>query len=165
MNSAIVEGINKYVKRNDKLFHLGDWSFDGIENIWGFRNRLMVENIYMIPGNHDNKIKNADGTTAHEIFEIVTPYLDLIIDKQNIALCHYPITSWNMLRRGGWMLHGHCHGMLFADESDNRYHQTKIFDVGIDHAFKLFGEYRPFSYTEIKQIMDKRIFIKVDHHD
>ena len=39
MNWAIVNSINNYVKEDDILYHLGDWSFGGIENIWNFRKR------------------------------------------------------------------------------------------------------------------------------
>ena len=37
MSSHIVDQINKYVGQDDVLFHLGDWSFGGIQNIWNFR--------------------------------------------------------------------------------------------------------------------------------
>ena len=41
----------------DTLYHLGDWSFGGIENIWNFRKRINCKNIYLVPGNHDHHIK------------------------------------------------------------------------------------------------------------
>ena len=57
MNELIVNNINKYVKENDILYHLGDWSFGGINNIWEFRKRINCKNIYLVPGNHDHHIK------------------------------------------------------------------------------------------------------------
>lgn len=57
MNELIVSNINKYVKEDDILYHLGDWSFGGIENIWKFRKQIKCKNIYLIPGNHDHHIK------------------------------------------------------------------------------------------------------------
>ena len=33
MNKSLIDGINKYVKEDDILYHLGDWSFGGIHNI------------------------------------------------------------------------------------------------------------------------------------
>jgi hypothetical protein len=37
-------------------------------------------------------------------------------------------------------------------------------DVGIDSAYRILGEYRPFSYDEIARIMAKREHNPVDHH-
>ena len=54
MNELIVSNINKYVKEDDILYHLGDWSFGGIENIWNFRKQIKCKNIYF---NHDHHIK------------------------------------------------------------------------------------------------------------
>ena len=58
MNELIVKNINDTVGENDILYHLGDWSFGGIENIWEFRKRINCKNIYLVPGNHDYHIKN-----------------------------------------------------------------------------------------------------------
>ena len=56
-NSSIVDNINKYVKEDDILYHLGDWSFGGINNVWEFRKRLVCKNIHLILGNHDHHIE------------------------------------------------------------------------------------------------------------
>ena len=37
MNNAIVKSINSVVGKNDTLYHIGDWSFGGYENIWNLR--------------------------------------------------------------------------------------------------------------------------------
>lgn len=58
MDQAIVDSINKYVKQDDILYNLGDWSFGGINQIWEFRKRLNVKTIYFVPGNHDHHIIN-----------------------------------------------------------------------------------------------------------
>ena len=58
MNAKIVESINKYVGVNDVLYHLGDWSFGGIESLWEFRKQIICKNVIIIPGNHDHHIKN-----------------------------------------------------------------------------------------------------------
>jgi predicted phosphodiesterase len=56
MNQALVDGINKNVKFNDVLIHLGDWSFGGIDKIWEFRKQINCQNIYHVYGNHDHHI-------------------------------------------------------------------------------------------------------------
>lgn len=57
MNNEIVERINKFVDQDDILYHLGDWSFGGIESIWQFRQRIICKNVHLITGNHDDHIK------------------------------------------------------------------------------------------------------------
>ena len=57
MNQALVDGINSVVREDDVLFHLGDWSFGGIENIWKFRKQIKCKNIYLLLGNHDEHIE------------------------------------------------------------------------------------------------------------
>lgn len=148
MSRHIVSQINKYVSEKDILFNLGDWSFGGVENIWNFRKQIICNNIYQINGNHDQHIKNNKLVCtefmyyAHDLFVEVHDYLEIQIDKNMFCLMHYPIESWN---RGFIHLHGHCHTL--APIKPNR------LDVGIDNAFKLFGEYRPFSLEEILKLM------------
>jgi len=57
-NNALVNGINSVVGEDDVLFHLGDWSFGGLDSIFSFRKRLNVKNIHLCFGNHDHHIKN-----------------------------------------------------------------------------------------------------------
>jgi calcineurin-like phosphoesterase family protein len=57
MNDTIVENINNNVEEDDVLFHLGDWSFGGIENAIELRYRIKCKNIHLILGNHDHNIE------------------------------------------------------------------------------------------------------------
>ena len=161
MNIDLVSSINKYVSEDDTFIFLGDWSFDGVNNIHKLRNQLNVKDIIFILGNHDQHImKHA------ELFTLVTPYLEISVGTQKIILSHFPMVSWNRMYRGSWMLHGHCHGELFKFEKPSHwYHTNKIMDVGVDVAYKMFGEYKPFSLTEIWYIMNERSFKPVDGHD
>lgn len=58
MNKHIVKMFNKYVKEEDTLYHLGDWSFGGVDKIYEFRKQLRCNNIHLLYGNHDEKIKD-----------------------------------------------------------------------------------------------------------
>lgn len=58
MNKTLVSNINKVVGEDDILFHLGDWSFGGIDKIWEFRKQIKCKNIHLITGNHDHHIIN-----------------------------------------------------------------------------------------------------------
>lgn len=57
MNQSIVDVINSTVGEFDELYHLGDWSFGGIENIWNFRKQINCKTIHLVFGNHDHHIE------------------------------------------------------------------------------------------------------------
>lgn len=52
-DEALIKSINSLVKYDDILYHLGDWSFGGHEQIKKFRDRLECKEIHLIFGNHD----------------------------------------------------------------------------------------------------------------
>jgi calcineurin-like phosphoesterase family protein len=56
MNAHLVGNINEKVGQDDILFHLGDWSFGGFEQIELFRNQIVCKNVHIITGNHDHHI-------------------------------------------------------------------------------------------------------------
>lgn len=179
MSQHLVKQINKYVAEDDILIHGGDWSFGGAQNIWNFRKQLRVRRIYITPGNHDSHIKNniilpnvhrpepysmvfVDGESiggeypdyieAKSLFEFSDKVLEIEIDKNKLLISHYPYESWSREIH----LHGHSHGTL--EEKYNR------LDIGIDRAFQLYGEYKPFSWEnileQIKRINDKNKSLK-----
>ena len=162
MNMALVDGINKYVKEDDILYHLGDWSFGGVQNIFQFRNYIICKNIHLILGNHDQhiidkEIKYHDTTfNPIELFSSVQDVLTLDIGKTKIFLSHYSHRVWLGSHKGVIHLYGHSHGSI-PDYG-------KSMDVGVDVAFKKFGEYRPFNIGDITNIMSKRTIEKIDHH-
>lgn len=108
MNAAIVNNINSLVGQDDILIHLGDWSFGGFENIEEFHNRLICKNIHLVLGNHDHHIdRNRDNVKS--LFKSVSWFEQFEYFGETIECCHYPISSWNGLRKGRIHLHGHCH--------------------------------------------------------
>lgn len=58
MNNTIINNINNKVGEDDILFHLGDWSFGGLDKIFEFRKQIKCKNIHLILGNHDHHIEN-----------------------------------------------------------------------------------------------------------
>ena len=167
MNAEIVDGINKYVKKDDILFFLGDWSFGGFDNIEEFRKQLDVDTIHFILGNHDHHVLN-DKNGIRSLFTSVENYRFIDIDGQGMALCHYPIISWERAYRHAWMIHGHTHNMLPHKDtiqwSGDKYWLAtgKMFDIGMDSAYANFGEYRPFKFQELKEILKDRAYEFVD---
>lgn len=191
MNATIINGINKYVEPDDVLYHLGDWSFGGMENIWNFRKQLSVKKIHLVLGNHDEHIQNKkilpncylddeneirDGISprkgkyederddlwdchAHWLFESIEYVNSFSVGKQKFFLSHYAHRVWDKSHKGVIHLYGHSHATL----EDQPW--GKSMDVGIDNAYRLFGEYRPFSLDEIVKLMGKREIKILDHHN
>lgn len=156
MNETIISNINKYVGEDDYLFNLGDLVFGNKLNLIELINKINCKNVYVTYGNHDyllttNKPLNIDkniNINPNSLFIKCEYQFDISVNKQHIVLGHFPFAIWNESHYGSWNLHGHCHGN-FKDTKPNQ------LDVGIDNAYKIFGEYKPFSYSEINKILNK----------
>lgn len=185
MNNRIVKNINTYVKEDDILYHLGDWSFGGIDNIWNFRKQIKCKNIHLILGNHDTHIYNdrelpnvkrvevyspilidgkpiggdyCDYINAKGLFTSVQDVLTVKHGKTTFFLSHYAHRVWYGSHKGIIHLYGHSH-----DSLDSNY--GKSIDVGVDSAKRILKEYRPFKLEEIMNIMDKREIYYPDKHN
>ncbi len=168
-DKVLVDNINKTVGKNDILFCLGDWSFgsyktgENISNIRKFREQIECDNIHLIFGNHDTEIISNKDNSKY-LFSSVGYYKEIIVVehplrqnekaiKQKIVLSHYSHRVWNNMQEGAWMLFGHSHGNLKNIEG-------KTMDCGFDTN----GEFKPYSYQEIKEIMSNKEISKLDHH-
>ena len=212
MTDVIIDGINRELQSEDRLYHLGDWSFGGIERIWETRKRINCRNIFLCRGNHDHHIwKNKilpnvyystitqnwhDGefsaeeiayakengqypdpnkrpVYAQHLFADVDVEFDVKINKKRVIMQHMPLRVWDKSHHGSINLHGHCHDTLppmtkFGELLGPNNHHVPLarqMDVGMDVAFRMFGEYRPFLWDEIEQIMSTREPLLVDHHN
>lgn len=92
MNDALVRSWNRVVRREDTVYHLGDFVFG--EHPRHFRSRLKGRKRF-IRGNHDRKLRGARPS--------------VVIDHQGYRffLCHSPEDrpkEWD-----GWVVHGHTH--------------------------------------------------------
>lgn len=166
MNAHLVGNINEKVGENDILFHLGDWSFGGFEQIELFRNQIVCKNVHIITGNHDHHIES-DKEGIQSIFSSVNKYLNLVVKwnvgtplmgEQRFALMHFPIASWDNMARGAIHLHGHVHF-----EADKRIGVGKMMDVGCDG-----NELYPIEMSEILRLMDTqpiKSMFTFDHHE
>lgn len=126
MNSTIVNNINEVVGQDDVLIHLGDWSFGGFENIQEFRERIICKNVHLILGNHDHHIER-NRQNCQDLFSSVQNFTRIVYFGETIEICHYPISSWNGLRKGRIHLHGHSHLPHNANITKGR-----RMDVGVD---------------------------------
>jgi calcineurin-like phosphoesterase family protein len=169
MNDELVFWINQKVGENDILFHLGDWSFGGFENIEEFRNRIVCKNIHLVLGNHDEHI-DRDKNNVQRLFASVNHYVELDVrrpsefakgrmDKFNFVLMHYPIASWNNMNSEVMHLHGHVHL-----PPHQRIAEGRAMDVGVDG-----NGLEPISLNEVYSLLDKQPIKKLslpkDHHE
>jgi calcineurin-like phosphoesterase family protein len=166
MNAELVSKINECVRQDDILFHLGDWSFGGFEQIERFRNQIVCKNIHIITGNHDHHIEN-NRENCQSLFSSVNKYLNLnvkwnvgtpFMGEQRFALMHFPIASWDNMARGAIHLHGHVH---FPHHT--RVGKGKMMDVGVDGNF-LF----PIEMDDVLRLMKEqpiKSMFEFDHHE
>ncbi len=166
MNAHLIGNINEKVGENDILFHLGDWSFGGFEQIQIFRDSIFCKNVHIITGNHDHHIENnRDG--CQSLFSSVNKYLNLVVKwnvgtplmgEQRFALMHFPIASWDNMARGAIHLHGHVHF-----EADKRIGVGKMMDVGCDG-----NELYPIEMGDVLKLMRNqpiKSMFEFDHHE
>jgi calcineurin-like phosphoesterase family protein len=153
MNDAIVNNINAKVGKDDTLIHVGDWSFGGFENIELFRSRIVCENIHLILGNHDHHIKHNKGDVK-DLFTTVGKMEEITIAKKLFVFCHYPLDSWEEMRRGTYMIHGHVH-----TKGDQRFGHGRKMDVGIDGS----PDFAPYHIDDIFRILEKRVNVDERH--
>lgn len=129
MDETLVRNWNKRVRKDDLVFHLGDFAFADHQL---YLQRLNGQK-RLIRGNHDhsNRINKAKGWAT------VDDLLDFKIGEQKLVLCHYALRTWRASGKGSINLHGHSHGNLPGD--------SQQIDVGVDP----WG-FRPISFDEIK---------------
>ena len=183
MNEDQIATINKIIRPNDILWHLGDITLNCSESQFEeFITRLQCQNIYCLWGNHNSptwaiyqreiqKIKEATKvhnlTGSSEDIEIYPlryrnlvffgNYQELVVDGQCMVLGHYPTYVWNSIKDGVWHLCGHSHYNLPFSKADNL--EAKILDVGWD------GQLKPYSMDDLRTIMNKKkVFNAGDHH-
>jgi calcineurin-like phosphoesterase family protein len=187
MNYDLVKGINKTVLPGDTLYHLGDWSFGGIENIWKLRKQIACKDIHLILGNHDHHIEEnkvlpnvfqnqgqiAEGSpsnpfefvTAKNLFSSIQYYKEIKINGKMFVLSHYAHRVWYGSHKGYYHLYGHSHDSLDIQKGTNKLIEYgKSMDCGVDSAIRILKEARPFSLEEITRILDKRSVEFPDHH-
>jgi calcineurin-like phosphoesterase family protein len=155
MTQEIIKTFNKYVQYDDVLYFLGDWTFAGFDNIKRLRDQINCQIIHFIFGNHDHHIEN-NKEGIQSIFSSVQHVKTITIEGHRVFMSHYSHQVWDKSHKGQIHLFGHSHDTLKGI--------GKSMDVGVDVAFRLFGEYRPFSWPEIQSIMAKKEVELVDHH-
>lgn len=189
MNAALVYGINKHVKEDDVLYHLGDIAFRGVESLWEFRRQLKVKTIHYIYGNHCHHVRNnkllpnchydmspgfagsgvlRDGPSDESGFKWRTFAQNLFKSTQDVLTIKINGRTFFMSHYSHRVWDKSHYGVLhcFGHSHSTLDNQEwgRSMDIGADSAFKRFGEYRPFSAEEVIQILEARPILLIDHH-
>ena len=144
MNRSLVENWNARVTDKDEVYILGDFALSKEDTI-EFASKLKGKK-YLIIGNHDQKFPE-----LRNIFEDVSDYKKIHVNKQRIILSHYFIPSFEGQFRGSIMLHGHSHTTATAqlEEEVKELYETnnipcKAYNVGC-----MYFNYTPATLDEI----------------
>jgi len=151
MDAEMVRRWNEVVRDDDVVYHLGDFTL-GANAGWFRRLRGTVK---VVPGGHDKRwlrqhAKNPYRTASGKIVEVLPPLFTLEIPRGKrplvVALCHYPMLSWDRSHHGSIHLHGHSHGKIPAETSGKG---VRI-DVGVD-----VWNFRPVSLGEVEALAER----------
>ena len=153
MDDALIDACNAVVDRDDILCHQGDFCWMA-SRAGHYRQRLNVRKLHMIRGNHDSSSLAGHCTSFKEMHTLKLQLGAPATPRLKIALCHYPMLSWDGLHYGGIHLYGHSHGG-FETELDGFFPDRLSKDVGVDNIFRLFGQWRPISLDEILTYLRK----------
>jgi calcineurin-like phosphoesterase family protein len=146
MNEELIYRWNSVVKKDDTIYHLGDFCF-GTWKMAGDLLDVLNGHKHLIWGNHDpHKIRRMPHWVSSQYATEVN------LQGVNITLCHYSMMVWNRSQYGSLMLHGHSHGHIAGD--------SQRLDVGC-----MNWDYYPVSLKQIQERLStnpERIL--VDHH-
>jgi calcineurin-like phosphoesterase family protein len=157
-DKTIKKNWNNAVNPGDTVYFLGDWCFGSRLDALNYIRELNGY-IKFIWGNHDKALKDLKRFAHHfspelDRVEFLGDYAEITYQHQFIVLSHYAFRVFNKSHYGSWNLFGHSHATLPDDP-----HSLSI-DIGVDaHA------YTPISFEKVKEIMSKKFWRPIDHHD
>ena len=138
MDEALISNWNMRVKKNDIVYHLGDFSWKPPEI---YLNRLNGK-VHLIRGNHEFRMSKKH----FEGFEFIKDVYQLKYNGMKFWMSHYAHRTWPSKGYGSIHCFGHSHGAL-----DDYGLST---DVGVDCSERLIGRpYSPISIDEIAEHM------------
>ncbi|TPK78208.1 metallophosphoesterase [Mesorhizobium sp. B2-4-17] len=115
MDEALIANWNDVVKKDDTVYHLGDFSFglhDG-DRVRGIFSRLAGRK-FLVLGNHDYKHQNEVHPVIAGLGWEQPPcqQLETNDEGQRVFMSHYACRTWPGIRKNGWHFYGHNHGDL-----------------------------------------------------
>lgn len=106
-DKALISNWNGKIQPDDDVYILGDISWYSPDKTIEIVKQLKGKK-HLIVGNHDSKlVKNK---SFRDLFVEVCEYKEIVDNKMNIVLSHYPIPCFKNHYHNGWyMLYGHVH--------------------------------------------------------
>ena len=152
MNETLIRRWNAAVSDSDRVFLIGDYSYGNGADIVSTAQRLRGHKI-LIRGNHDNDIN------LKYCFEEIHDYLEVHLDNATVILCHYPLSSFRDMQKGGTVhLYGHVHNSFEAKIANdvynrlralpNRSYNFEAYNVG---CMQPYMDYTPRTLTELRE--------------
>lgn len=174
----LLDQTNSYVKKDDILIIVGDFCYGSkryrYETAKYYRDRIDCKNVILVWGNHDGlpwKTQEDLLFPKNRIPEIAPLFSSthdiLHVNLFNIPFifCHYCMVVYNKSHRKAIHCYGHSHSGL-EPTMNEKFKQRRSIDVGVDNAYKVLGEYRPFNlFDDVIPMMKDKEGEKVDHHD
>jgi calcineurin-like phosphoesterase family protein len=102
MNRHIIKQWNKVVKKDDVVFHLGNFAWDPhtAETVLS----QLKGKIYFILGNHDDALIDVFENFKNAV--IIEDQI-LTLPMHDVVLSHYPLRDWGGRESGTLHIHGH----------------------------------------------------------
>jgi len=163
MDAQLIKNINRHVKPEDTLYHLGDVANYDLDS---FLDQINCKNIILIEGNHD-RIKPYQRRLFNGIYAMYTIKTEFDGEKKDIVLCHYAMRVWNKSHHGAYHAYGHSHASLPEDPN------ARSMDVGVDSIARKLSpdgvtlrpeDYRPITLLEFHNWMKVKQWKPIDHH-
>jgi calcineurin-like phosphoesterase family protein len=154
----LIANINKYVSEDSILIINGDIQAESREDWLEFRNALNCQEIWMILGNHDGSDMYRDTVAVLDSKLIITYETN---DRDYVIhIDHYPQAFWFRSHYGSLHMYGHCHAQREAF-LNKALPGRRSQDIGVDMAYIIYGEYRPFDLD----ILCSELQMRPGHHD
>ena len=136
MNNKLVKKWNSVVKKDDVVFHLGNFAWDPItcENVLKRLNGTII----FLAGNADDALFECENAT-------ISNESILLLNQFDVVLCHYPMKNWPGKESGTIHFHGH-----------EVYNNDTVLTKGCNviNVCTDFWEYKPIRFSDIKTIID-----------
>lgn len=159
MDEILIDKWNMVVGHDDLIICCGDFSLTNPKRTNEILNKLNGNKVLII-GNHEKSVLSSKPNRdmfnggIYSLLNITVLDDEVVDEKQDIILCHYPMIVWDKSHRGSWQLFGHVHGMF---DNDHKLSPNQI-DVGVDSNF-----FRPISYQEVKEKITIKNINRVKH--
>ena len=149
MDDELIKRWNEVVSPGDTVYHLGDFSFCGMERSREILNQLKGTKI-LIKGNHDRHFFRKDGSLKDLAFSEVMLNSEMQSYYFTAMMSHYPylgetsdgrdFSAAQLKDEGKWLLHGHVHCEWKV--------RKRMINVGVDQ-----WDFRPVSFDKIHEII------------